>query len=262
MSDFDRGPAEAEAFILDLDGYEGPIDLLLALARAQKLDLARISILALADQYLDFIAAQRRLDLAVAAEYLVMAAALAWLKSCLLLPPPPKDEEAAPAELAETLRHRLAMLEAMQSAGSRLMTRPLCGRDVFLRGAPEEIGATPAPRRQVGLYELLRAYADNRRRRAVPVLAIAPSAYHSIDDALQRFARLLGRLADWRELSSFLPVVAGGDAFRRSAVAATFAAALELARAGRLQLRQDQAFGPIWLRRRGSDAEAAMEAPR
>lgn len=256
MSDLDDPPGP-EAFVLDLDGYEGPIDLLLALAREQKLDLARISILALAEQYLDFIAAQPRLDLAVAADWLVMAAVLAWLKSRLLLPAPASgEEEPEAAEVAEGLRHRLALLEAMQRAGSRLMARPLCGRDVFLRGAPEEI-AVDTPIWRLGIYELLRAYADNRRRRTAEVMAIRPSGYHSIDEALQRFGRLLGRMANWRELSSFLPRPDDGDASQRSAVAATFAAALELARTGRLQLRQDRAFGPIWLRRAGRKSIAA-----
>jgi segregation and condensation protein A len=251
-----RDVAAAGELVLDLDGYEGPIDLLLSLARAQKVDLARISILALADQYLDFIAAQRRLDLAVAADYLVMAAVLTYLKSCLLLPPAPTDDEPAAAELAEILRHRLALLEAMQGAGRRLLARPLFGRDFFFRGAPEA-SVVAVPRWDVGLYELLRAYGENHRRRTARVLAIAPSAYHSTDEALRRLARLLGRMTDWRELSSLLPAAPGGAEFRRSAVAATLAASLELARDGRAELRQDQAFGPIWLRRRDAARAAA-----
>jgi segregation and condensation protein A len=248
-----RDLAETGDLVLDLDGYEGPIDLLLSLARAQKVDLAGISILALADQYLDFIAAQPRLDLAVAADYLVMAAALAYLKSCLLLPAAPKDEEEPDAdELAQTLRHRLALLQAMQEAGRRLMARPRCGLDFFQRGAPEEFGVVAVPRWEVGLYELLAAYGEIEQRRAAPILAIAPSAYHSIDAALRRLARLIGRTMDWRELSSLLPTLAGGGEFRRSAVAATFAAALELVRAGQAELRQELAFGPVWLRRPGS----------
>lgn len=254
----DREPAEPDAFVLDLDGYEGPIDLLLALAlaRAQKLDLARISILALADQYLDFIAARRRLDLAVAADYLVMAAVLAYLKSCLLLPLPPQDAAPGGEALAETLRHRLAVLAAMQDAGRRLLARPLHGRDVFFRGAPEAVGVVAVRRWEAGLYDLLRGYGEVCRRRSVEVLAIEPSRYHSMDEALRRLGRLLARMADWRALSSLLPAGPDGEA-RRSAIAATFAAALELARAGRVELRQDRPFGPIWLRRPGPGRPAA-----
>jgi segregation and condensation protein A len=245
----DRDLVEPEALVLDLDGYEGPIDLLLSLARAQKLDLAKISILALADQYLDFIAARRRFDLEVAADYLVMAAVLAYLKSCLLLPPPPDDDQPSAQELALALRHRLALLEAMQRVGRRLMARPLLSREVFARGAPEETTVVAVPRWQDGLYELLRAYGEVHRRQSARVLAIEPSAFQSVQEALERLARLLGRTANWRELSSFLPPAPNGEESRRSNLAASFAAALELARLGRVDLRQDRAFGPIWLRR-------------
>ena len=243
-------PERAEApqqLVLDLDGYEGPIDLLLTLAREQKVDLGRISILALADQYLAFIARQRSLRLEIAADYLVMAAWLAYLKSRLLLPQPPDDDEPSAAELAAVLEHRLRLLEAMQTAGIRLMARPRLGQDVFLRGAPEGLAIVPVPVYELALYELLQAYGQSRRR-AAPVLTIEPSAFQSMDDALKRLARFLGRLADWRELTSFLPQEVRGELFRRSALAATFAAALELARDGRIELRQDRAFGPIYLR--------------
>lgn len=252
----DRDRDEPEALVLDLDGYEGPIDLLLSLARAQKLDLAKISIRALADQYLDFIAARRRLDLEIAADYLVMAAILAYLKSCLLLPPAPRDDEPSPQELALGLRHRLALLEAMQRAGRRLMARPLLGREVFARGAPEELAIVTVPRWQIGLYEFLRAYGDVHRRQGARVLSVEPSAFQSVQEAFARLARLLGRAVNWRELSSFLPPAPAGDEARRSHLAASFAAALELARLGRVELRQQRAFGPIWLRRAGSGAAA------
>jgi segregation and condensation protein A len=252
----DRDVVESEALVLDLDGYEGPIDLLLSLARAQKLDLSRISILALADQYLDFIAARRRLDLEVATEYLVMAAVLAYLKSCLLLPSAPRDDEPNAQELARVLRHRLGLLEAMQRAGRRLMARPVLGRDAFGRGAPEAPAVVPVPYWQIGLFELLGAYGDLHRRQTAQVLPIEPSAFHSVQEAFERLARLLGRAVNWRELSSFLPTGADGEVPRRSRLAANFAAALELARLGRIELRQDRAFGPIWLRRAGSEAAA------
>src|SRR5271163_1038685 len=234
--------------VLELDGYEGPIDLLLALAREQKVDLAKISILALANQYLDFIARQRQLRLEIAADYLVMAAWLAYLKSRLLLPQPPDDDEPSAAELAAVLEHRLRLLEAMQTASGRLMARPRLGYDVFLRGAPEGRAVVRVPVYELSLYELLRAYGESRRRGTVTVLTIEPSAFHSMDDALKRLARFVGRVPDWRELRSFLPEEVRGEVFRRSALAATFAATLELARDGRIELRQDRVFGPIYLR--------------
>jgi segregation and condensation protein A len=237
-----------EQLVLELDGYEGPIDLLLALAREQKVDLGKISILALADQYLAFIARQRTLRLEIAADYLVMAAWLAYLKSRLLLPQPPEDDEPSAAGLAAALEHRLKLLEALQTAGRRLMARPRLGHDVFLRGAPEGLAVIAIPVYELGLYELVRAYGESRRRSAQTVLAIEPSIFFSMDDALRRLARFLGHLPDWRELTSFLPDAAHGELLRRSALAATFAATLELARNGRIELRQDRAFGPIYLR--------------
>jgi segregation and condensation protein A len=232
--------------VLELDGYEGPIDLLLALAREQKVDLGKISILALADQYLAFIAKQRSLSLEIAADYLVMAAWLAYLKSRLLLPQPPQDEEPSGAELAAQLEHRLRLLEVMQIAGGRLMARPRTGQDVFLRGAPEGLSVIPVY--ELTLYEILRAYGDGRRRTEAVVLTIEPAEFYSMDDALSRLARFIGRMPNWRELASFLPRELRGEVFRRSALAATFAATLELARSGRIELRQDRSFGPIYLR--------------
>ncbi len=242
-----EGPSQPQQLVLDLDGYEGPIDLLLTLAREQKVDLVKISILALADQYLAFIARQRWLRLEIAADYLVMAAWLAYLKSRALLPQPLEDDEPSAAELTAALEHRLRLLEAMQTAGGRLMARPRLGHDVFLRGAPEDLAEVPVPVYELGLYELLRAYGENRRRTAA-VMTIEASTFHSMDDALKRLARFLGHMPDWRQLTSFLPQEVRGELFRRSALAATFAAALELVRDGRIELRQDQAFGPIYLR--------------
>jgi segregation and condensation protein A len=236
--------------VLALDGYEGPIDLLLALAREQKVDLAKISILALADQYLDFIARQRQLRLEIAADYLVMAAWLAYLKSRLLLPQPPEDDKPSATELAAVLEHRLRLLAAMQTAGGRLMSRPRLGHDVFPRGTPEGLPVT-VPLYELGLYELLRAYGENRRRTVETVLAIEPSAFHSVDEALQRLSCVLGNVPDWRELTSFLPEELRGELFLRSALAATFTATLEFARRGQLELRQNRTFGPIYLRSPG-----------
>ena len=243
-----EGASRPEQLVLELDGYEGPIDLLLALAREQKVDLTKISILALADQYLAFISKQQSLNLEIAADYLVMAAWLAYLKSRLLLPQPAQDDEPSGIELAAQLEHRLRLLEAMQNAGARLMALPRIGQDVFLRGAPEGVAVVPVAIYELALYDLLRAYGEGRRRAETAVLAIEPAEFYSMDDALGRLARFIGRVPNWRELASFLPRELRGEVFRRSALAATFAATLELARNGSIELRQDRAFGPIYLR--------------
>jgi segregation and condensation protein A len=251
-------PSGEPALMLDLDGYEGPIDLLLSLAREQKVDLAKLSILALADQYLAFIAGQRRLRLEIAADYLVMAAWLAYLKSRLLLPEPPAEEGPSGEEMAAALTRRLQLLAAMQRAGEALMARPLLGRDVFARGRPEGLPRIDRAVYQTSLYELLSAYGVGHRRSHAQVLTIAAPAFHSLDEALQHLARFIGHVADWRELSAFLPEELRGALYRRSALAATFAATLELARVGQLELRQDRLFGPIYVRspapRRGAAA--------
>jgi len=243
-----RSEPEPAELVVDLAGYEGPIDMLLALAREQKVDLTRISILQLADQYLAFIAAARRLRLEVAADYLVMAAWLAYLKSRLLLPEPQEDDEPSGAELAHALSQQLRRLEAMQQAGARLMARPLLGRDVFQRGAPEGIPIVRHKVYDATLFELLRAYGQGRSRAQSAVLHIEPAELYSVDDALQRLSRHLGRLPDWRTLASFLPPDLRLGRVGRSAIASTFVASLELVREGRLQLRQDKMFGPIYLR--------------
>jgi segregation and condensation protein A len=237
----------AAELVVDLEGYEGPIDMLLALAREQKVDLTKISILKLADQYLAFITAARQLKLDVAADYLVMAAWLAYLKSRLLLPSPQAADEPSGAELAAALAHQLQRLAAMQQAGTRLMARPLLGRDVFARGAPEGLPKVLRPIYEATLYDLLSAYGEQRQRKEGAVLHIEASELYSMDDALHRLERLVGRIPEWRTLVSFLPAGLRG-VVGRSAVAATFAASLELARSGKLQLRQDSAFGPIYLR--------------
>ena len=246
---FAERPEAEPALVLDLDGYEGPIDLLLALAREQKVDLAKLSILALADQYLAFIETQRRLSLEIAADYLVMAAWLAYLKSRLLLPEPPaEDDGPSGAELEAALRHRLQLLAAMQRAGAALMARPLLGRDVFARGDPEGLPQVDRAVYQVSLYELLAAYGEGHRRQHARVLTIEPAAFHSLDAALHRLAQFVGQVPEWRELAAFLPAELRGSIFRRSALASTFAASLELTRAGQVELRQDRPFGPIYLR--------------
>jgi len=237
-----------ERLVVDLEGFEGPLDLLLALSREQKVDLKRISILRLADQYLEFIAHARRLRLEVAADYLVMAAWLAYLKSRLLLPAAEQEEEPSAAEMAAALAFQLQRLEAMQEAGARLVARPRLGREVFSRGAPERFRRLKTPVYQVTLFDLLKAYAEQHRRRDVGVLHISPNEFYSVDDALKRLRRLLGRTPDWQSMVHFLPPDIREGVVARSALAATFVASLELARSGKVQLRQNTPFGPIYLR--------------
>lgn len=241
---------EGADLVLDLDGYEGPIDVLLALARQQKVDITKISILTLAEQYLAFIAAARRLRLEIAADYLVMAAWLAYLKSRLLLPEPEEDgDEPNAPELAEALTFQLRRLQAMRDAGESLMSRPRLGRDIFPRGAPEGVKIIRKSVYELTLFELLKAYGDQRRRKEGSVLHVEASELYSMDDALQRLRGLFGQMMEWKTLMSYVPGSVENGIVRRSALAATFAAGLELARSGDVQLRQGTAFGPIYVRR-------------
>jgi segregation and condensation protein A len=243
---------------LDLDGFEGPIDVLLTLARDQKVDLKKISILELADQYLAFVARARRLRLEIAADYLVMAAWLAYLKSRLLLPEPPADGEPSGAELAAALAFQLQRLEVMQKAGRDLMGLPQYGHDFFGRGLPEPVQIVENPVYKLALYDLLKAYGNYPGRRNEGLLQIAPMNLFSMDDALHRIGEMLGQVLDWTTLQAFLPPGLQRGLPRRAAIAATFAASLELARTGRIELRQDGLFGPIFMRR-GSGNNLAAE---
>jgi segregation and condensation protein A len=245
---------------LDLDGFEGPIDVLLTLARDQKVDLKKISILELADQYLAFVARARRLRLEIAADYLVMAAWLAYLKSRLLLPEPPADGEPSGAELAAALAFQLQRLEAMQKAGRDLMALPQYGRDFFGRGLPEPVQVVEKPVYKLALYDLLKAYGNYPGRRNQGLLQIAPMNLFSMDDALHRIGEMLGQVLDWTTLQHFLPPGLQRGLPRRAALAATFAASLELARTGRLELRQEQQFGPIFMRRGHGNLAASETA--
>ena len=251
-------PAEGGApapFVVDIDGYEGPIDVLLALARDQRVDLARVSILQLADQYLAFVAEARRTSLELAADYLVMAAWLAYLKSRLLLPDLGDEDEPSGEEMAAALAFQLRRLEAMRDAGARLMARGCLGRDFFARGAPEAFAATTRTVFEVSLYDLLKAYGEQRRRAQSRTLTIDPTDYLSVEDALKRLRRLLSSAAEWENLWRFLPATLGGGVLARSALASTLAASLELAREGALTLRQSGAYGPIYLRARNRDRD-------
>jgi len=235
-----------DVLTLDLDGWEGPLDLLLNLARAQKVDLARISILALTEQYLAFIDNAKALKLEIAADYLVMAAWLAYLKSCLLLPKDPTVDP-SPEELALRLQLRLQRLAAMREAGARLMGRDRLGRDVFARGAPEGLKVVRKAAWDASLYDLISAYGIVRARGEEPVHIVSRRPVMTLDQAIERVSRMVGALIEWTSLEAFLPPEASGE-FRRSALASSFVAALELARQGKVALMQDGAFAPLLLR--------------
>ena len=238
------------ALVVTVDGFEGPLDLLLALARTQKVDIAKISVLKLAEQYLEFIERARRFNLELAADYLVMAAWLAYLKSRLLLPQPATQEgEPTADEMAARLRWRLQRLDAMREAAARLMARDRLGREVFARGAPEPVKVVKLHTHVDTLYDLLTAYATQRLRRAggkvykpvhMPVLLI--------EEARERIERMLGRIGNWSGLSSLLPTDWQGGPRRRSALASTLLACLELTRDGRLELRQLKPFDEVYVR--------------
>jgi segregation and condensation protein A len=246
----DSGDAlpRGDGLVLDLEGYEGPIDVLLQLARDQKVDLTRISILALANQYLEFVQAARKVRLELAADYLVMAAWLAYLKSRLMLPEPAGDDEPSGAEMAAALKFQLQRLEAMQNAGKLLMERPRLGQGFYARGEPEQLRVETITTFDVTLLELLRAYARNRVRNEVSSLHIGVTELYTVDEALHRLTTLLGGTSNWKTLSSFLPDALKEPLMRRSAIATTFVASLELCREGKLQIRQDGMYGTIYLR--------------
>ena len=242
--------SDEPALVVDVEGFEGPLDLLLTLARQQKVDLAKISILALADQYLSFIEHARKLRLELAADYLVMAAWLAYLKSRLLLPEPPAGEEPSGQEMADALQWQLRRLEAMQEAGARLMARPQLGRDIFSRGQPEGIVVVRRAVWDVKLYDLLSAYGSQVRPKDADTYQIEPMQFFSVEEAAERLGRMLGIAIDWQSLEAFLPAGLTDPARRRSAIAATFVAGLQLAKDGQIELRQSERFGPIHLRKR------------
>ena len=262
---FDQGLDEAVAadderqpLVVDLDGYEGPLDVLLVMARGQKVDLARISILQLAEQYLAFIEHIRGVKLEVAADYLVMAAWLAYLKSRLLLPPEENgDEEMSGPEMAARLAFQLQRLQAMRDVSAKLMARDRLGRDVFARGAPEGIRVIRKSVYQVSLFELLKAYGDFKLRGKSNPLTMRTAVLHSIEDAVRRLERVLGKMPNWTRLETFLPPSLRSPAERRSAVASTFAATLELVKRGELRLRQGEAFGTIYLMGNAQPAQNA-----
>jgi segregation and condensation protein A len=254
LLEWENGEAELEAgdrLVVDVEGFEGPLDLLLALARTQKVDLAKISVLALAQQYLDFIAEARRLRLEIAADYLVMAAWLAFLKSKLLLPAEPSEEgEPTGAELAALLAFTLKRLDAMREASAQLMMRKRLGRDVFARGLPEPMRVTRKSIYGANVYDLLKAYSQQRQRMAVRSLRMPPRAVWSLKDARDELERLLGMTLDWAPLDRLLAEFLVEPELRRTALASSFTASLEMTREGTLELRQSKSFAPLLVRRR------------
>ena len=246
----DDAPPAQRLLVVDLGLYEGPVDLLLQMARDQKVDLLQISILALAEQYLEFSEKAKDLELEIAADYLGMAAWLAYLKSRLLLPKEetPPEEEPTPEALAEALQRRLKMLEALQEAAQELLAMPRLGLDRFGRGMAETLPVHVIAKPEADLTELLRAYAGVRRRQDNRALSIRPSRLHTVEAAIARLSAMLGVAIEWRSIESFLPLVTGDPVLQRSAWASTFAASLQLAKDGNLAIRQDQMFGPIYLR--------------
>jgi segregation and condensation protein A len=242
---------DGEQLIVDVDGFEGPLDVLLELARLQKVDISRISILALAEQYLVFFETARRLRLDLAAEYLVMAAWLAYLKSRLLLPEPAGADEPPAEELAARLAFRLQRLEAMRAAAAQLMARSQLGLDVFARGDPEPLVVEREVQYGDNLFDLLKAYAERRQRRqAHRRYAILRRRVWSVNEARAILERLLGAMDDWGRFDGWLADYLADPAERASLIASSLTASLELAREGRLELRQQRAFEPIYMRRR------------
>lgn len=246
METLDKGETE-DAFLVDVDGFEGPLDLLLELARRQKVDLAKISVLALAEQYLAFVEEARRVRLELAADYLVMAAWLAYLKSRLLLPVP-DDDEPSGEELAEVLAFRLRRLESMREAAAKLMNRNRLGREVFARGMPEGVTAIRRSAWDADLIDLLKAYADRRQKAMPRVYTLGVRQVWSLMDARETLTRLIGPVADWTPIDVLLSTCRGQGAERGSVMASGFAASLELVREGRAELRQDRHFSPLMVR--------------
>jgi segregation and condensation protein A len=250
--------AEGEpALVVDVEGFEGPLDLLLTLARQQKVDLSKISILALADQYLAFIEAARKLRLELAADYLVMAAWLAYLKSRLLLPEPPAPDGISAEDMANALAQRLRRLETIRQVAEQLMNRPQLGRDVFARGQPEPIAEIKRPQWSATLYDLLSAYAGRRQVRARAHVRMPRRTVWSLADAREAIERLIGRSFDWSPLDQYLLEYLVEPSHRPTVLASSFAATLELVREGRLEMHQHTAFAPLYVRAR-AEAEAGQ----
>ncbi|WEJ16862.1 segregation and condensation protein A [Sinorhizobium prairiense] len=266
QDEFARRGLHEDELVVDIAGFEGPLDLLLHLARSQRVDLSRISVLALAEQYIAFVERARSIRIELAADYLVMAAWLAYLKSRLLIPQPAKDEGPSGEEMASALAFRLKRLEAMRDAATKLVNRNRLGRDIFVRGAPEHIVTERKSDYDASLYDLLTAYATLRQRQAITQVTIEKRHVWSLGDARLILARMVGSLDDWTALDHFLIRYMTSPKERATAIASSFAASLEMVREGRLEIRQEGAFTPIYLRRGPNPIDAAtlaeMEAAR
>ncbi|AHD10117.1 segregation and condensation protein A [Phaeobacter gallaeciensis] len=244
----------AEALIVDVDGYEGPLDVLLSLSRTQKVDLRRISVLELARQYLSFVEKAHELRIELAADYLVMAAWLAYLKSRLLLPPDPTEEGPSGEELAAHLAFQLERLQAMRDSAARLMARDQLGRNFFARGQSEDVTRIRTVSYSANLLDLMQAYARIRTRDDFRPFVLDREAIFTMEEALERMRHLIGYTGSWTDMITYLPEGWHSDPMkRRSATASTFAASLQLVKEGHLELRQSETYAPIQLRIRDKD---------
>lgn len=246
----DKNQNLSSALIIDIDGFEGPLDVLLTLARSQKVDLTSISILSLADQYLAFINEARRISLELAADYLVMAAWLAYLKSKLLLPEDDEVDELSGPELAAYLTFRLHRLEAMRKASEKIFERSQLGREVFRRGMPEGVRNIRHSVWDISLFDLLNSYTSLKKPGDPVPLRFTTIETYSLEDALKRLSDSLGTTVNWERLESYLPIGAVSNFSKRSALASTLLAGLEMSRQGKAYLRQDSPFGPIYVKSR------------
>ena len=249
---------DERALIVDVEGFEGPLDLLLSLARQQKVDLAKISVLALAEQYLAFIEEARKIRLELAADYLVMAAWLAYLKSRLLLPDANAPEGQSAEDMANALALRLQRLEAIRIAADQLNSRPQLGREVFARGAPEPIADIKRPEWTATLYDLLTAYAAQRQKSALSHVRFAKRTVWSLSEARDVLTRMIGASYDWSRLDAYLISYVVEPAQRATAMASSFAVVLEMVREGQIEVNQSGAFAPIFLRKRAGDTQAGV----
>jgi segregation and condensation protein A len=250
--------SDEPALMVDVEGFEGPLDLLLTLARQQRVDLSKISILALADQYLAFIEAARKLRLELAADYLVMAAWLAYLKSRLLLPEPPAADGLSAEDMANALAQRLRRLEAIRQVAEQLLNRPQLGRDVFERGQPEPIAEIKHPEWSATLYDLLSAYAGRRQTQARSFVRLAKRTVWSLAEAREALERLIGMSMDWSPLNQYLADFLTEPSLKATVLASSFAATLELVREGHLEVNQHAAFAPLYVRKRRDTREGGV----
>jgi segregation and condensation protein A len=248
-------PINNDDLIVNLSGYEGPLDVLLIMAKSQKVDLMKISILQLTEQYLVFIAEVRKKNLELAADYLVMAAWLAYLKSNLLLPREETGEELTAEQMAERLKFQLKKLEAIRQVSEKLMNLPVLGTNFFNRGMPEGIRLIRTPEYYLSLYDLLKSYANQRYKSAYSSIVIEKPAVYAMEEALVRLQRMVGTAFEWTKLESFLPPEFSKGKNARSGVAGTLAAAMELVREGVLEVQQLAPFGPVFIKNKNNNEE-------